>query len=58
MVDINIGEQDYILGSPRHGLYVPPGNNIIMKFSPGSILLVLASEEYDPNDYVQQPDPK
>lgn len=38
--------------NPKYGVYVPVGNEIVLKFDPGSILLVLASEEYDPDDYI------
>ncbi len=42
------------LASPDCGLYVPPGNEVTMRdFGNDCILLVLASEYYDPEDYVQ-----
>lgn len=41
------------LFDPKAGLYVPPGVRIdLYGFSPDAVLLVLASEYYDPDDYV------
>jgi hypothetical protein len=48
-----IGAFEYPLTSPRKGLYVPTNYKVRMIFDPEAILLVLASKEYDPNDYVQ-----
>jgi dTDP-4-dehydrorhamnose 3,5-epimerase-like enzyme len=40
------------LNHPNYGLYVPPGIwRDLESFSSGSILLVMASEEYNENDY-------
>lgn len=42
------------LNNPNYGLYVPPGIwRDLESFSSGSILLVLASEKYDENDYLR-----
>ncbi len=42
------------LNNPKYGLYVPPGIwRDLESFSSGSILLVLASEKYDENDYLR-----
>jgi dTDP-4-dehydrorhamnose 3,5-epimerase-like enzyme len=44
----------YHLNFPDLGLHVPPGHTVLMgHFSPNCVLLVLASEPYDPNDYIQ-----
>ena len=52
-VCIWIGAFEYPLTSPRCGLHIPAGYKIRMVFDPGAILLMLASEEYDPDDYIQ-----
>jgi dTDP-4-dehydrorhamnose 3,5-epimerase-like enzyme len=45
----------YYLTDPSHGLYIPPGVVVkIESFTQLCILMVLASEPYDPNDYVYQ----
>ncbi len=41
------------LDAPDLCLLVEPKDWHSMSFSPGSILLVLASHEYDPGDYIQ-----
>ena len=42
------------LNRPYHGLYVVPGIWRVLKdFSSGSVCLVLASEKYDPQDYIR-----
>lgn len=51
-VSIWIGAFEYPLTSSRMGLYVPTNYKIRMIFDPGAILLVLASEEYDKDDYI------
>jgi dTDP-4-dehydrorhamnose 3,5-epimerase-like enzyme len=44
----------YHLYNPKTGLYVPPGIQVKMSgFSMVCVLMVLASEPYDPNDYIQ-----
>ncbi len=48
------GEKVYSLERPHTGIYLPP---MIWKdmydFSPDSVLLVLASEHYDPEEYIR-----
>jgi hypothetical protein len=53
VVHVWIGAFEYVLSSPRFGLYVPTNYKIRMVFESGAILLVLASERYDPDDYIQ-----
>ena len=60
-VDIKIenhfGTQMYTLNDPSVGLYVGPDNwREMSNFSEGSVLLVLASEKYDENDYIRDYD--
>ena len=45
------------LNRPYQGLYVVPGIWRVLKdFSSGSVCLVLASEKYDPEDYIRDYD--
>jgi hypothetical protein len=45
------------LGSPDVGLVVPPGYwRTLHSFSPGSVALVFASDEYDVDDYIRDYD--
>jgi dTDP-4-dehydrorhamnose 3,5-epimerase-like enzyme len=45
---------DFLLDRPDRGLTVPPGYwRNLTGFSAGSSALVLASNEYDPNDYIK-----
>lgn len=45
------------LNRPYQGLYVVPGIWRVLKdFSSGSVCLVLASEKYDPRDYIRNYD--
>ena len=58
-VRITDGKEEYIviLDKPRMGVYIPP---MIWKdmydFSEDSVLLVLASEHYDPEEYIRDYD--
>lgn len=46
--------EDIVLDSPKKGLYIGPMVwREMYDFSPGSVLLVLASEYYDENDYIR-----
>lgn len=50
-VTVRAGGRYYTLKDPDRGLYLPPGvRSTQADFSPGCILLVLASEPYDPDD--------
>lgn len=45
----------YLLRNPSEGLYVAPGAwTDLENFSPGCVCLVLASAEYDENDYIRE----
>ncbi len=51
------GEKTFKLDDPSIGLYVGPDNwREMSNFSEGSVLLVLASEKYDENDYIRDYD--
>ncbi len=50
-------KRSVLLNRPYQGLYVVPGIWRILKdFSSGSVCLVLASEKYDPQDYIRNYD--
>lgn len=47
-------KRSFILNRPYQGLYIVPGIWRVLKdFSSGSVCLVLASERYDPEDYIR-----
>ena len=51
------GEEVYKLDNPSLGLYVGPDNwREMYNFTDNGILLVLASEKYDPDDYIRDYD--
>lgn len=54
VIDLNGNEQVYELTKPHMGIYLP---SMLWKemydFSSDSVLLVLASEHYDPNEYIR-----
>ena len=43
--------QIFTLTNPSQALYMPPGSWRELEFSPGAVLLSLASQEYDETDY-------
>ena len=50
------GERSYPLDNPESGLLLEPSDwHLIHQFSGDSVLLVLASEPYDPADYIDEP---
>jgi len=58
-VELDDGRErrDFLLSNPSQGLAVPPGYwRTLCEFSAGSAALVLASEEYDPADYIRDYD--
>ncbi len=49
-------EYEVILDSPNRCLLLKPSDwHQMYEFSEGSILLVLANKNYDPNDYIDEP---
>ncbi len=49
----NSGSKSFILSSPDNGLYIyGPTWRILKNFSSDCILMVLASEDFDPDDYI------
>jgi UDP-2-acetamido-3-amino-2,3-dideoxy-glucuronate N-acetyltransferase len=43
-----------VLDSPRQALYLPPMTwGTQYRYTPDAVLLVLASEKYDPDDYIR-----
>jgi acetyltransferase-like isoleucine patch superfamily enzyme len=54
IVDDGSHREEIVLDSPTMGVYRPPMIwGVQYKFSPDAVLLVLASEPYDPNDYIR-----
>ena len=50
-------KRSFVLNRPYMGLYVVPGIwRVLEDFSSGSVCLVLASEKYDPEDYIRDYD--
>jgi dTDP-4-dehydrorhamnose 3,5-epimerase-like enzyme len=45
--------QTFVLDSPDQGLYIPPHVWHTMQYSHSAVQLVLASTEYDENDYIR-----
>ena len=46
--------QEFILDSPHVGLYVPPMTWAVQyRYSPDGVLLALASDVYNPADYIR-----
>lgn len=53
-LDDGVTKTDYILHTPKEGLFVPKGLWRELRFvSENSICLVLASKDYDENDYIR-----
>ena len=46
----------FVLNDLQKGLYIPPGYWRIFSLAPHTVLSVLASEEYDENDYIRSYD--
>jgi hypothetical protein len=53
LADDGVHREEYLLDSPRQGLYLPPMIwSVQYEFSPQAVLLVLASAPYNPTDYI------
>lgn len=49
-------EETFILDAKNQCLLLPPEDwHTMDEFSPGTVLMVLASKEYDPKDYIHEP---
>lgn len=56
-LESRMGEkQSFLLDKPNIGLYIPKLYWRTMEFSHNAVLLCLASEEYDENDYIRDYD--
>jgi acetyltransferase-like isoleucine patch superfamily enzyme/dTDP-4-dehydrorhamnose 3,5-epimerase-like enzyme len=54
VADDGKNREEFLLNSPNVGLYLPPMVwGIQYKYSNDAVLLVFASEPYDPNDYIR-----
>jgi len=50
----NDGEREFLLNNPTMGLHIPPRTwRVLSEYSSDAILLVLASDKYDPDDYIR-----
>jgi UDP-2-acetamido-3-amino-2,3-dideoxy-glucuronate N-acetyltransferase len=57
MVDDGRCREEYVLDSPRTALHIPPMVwGVEYKYSSDAVLLVLASDVYDPDDYIRDYD--
>lgn len=57
LLDDGSKQENIVLNDPSTGLYVGPGMwREMYNFSPGAVLLVLASEYYDEDDYIRDYD--
>jgi dTDP-4-dehydrorhamnose 3,5-epimerase-like enzyme len=54
--DINNNKSEFILSNPWQGLFIPPYHWRTIEFSHNAVLLCLASEEYDEQDYIRSYD--
>jgi WxcM-like, C-terminal. len=52
----NVTKQDFVLDHPNKCLILEPRDwHAMHHFTPDAVLLVLASEYFDPNDYIFEP---
>jgi len=57
MVDDGQCREEYLLNSPNLGLHIPPFVwGVQYKYTSDAVLLVLASDTYDPDDYIRDYD--
>jgi UDP-2-acetamido-3-amino-2,3-dideoxy-glucuronate N-acetyltransferase len=57
IADNGLCRDEFALDDPSYGLFVPPGVwTIQYKHDPGTVLLVLASDEYEASDYIRHYD--
>lgn len=50
---VSSGDSTVILSNTEYGMCIPPGNFVDLSgFSAGAICLIIASEPYDPNDFI------
>lgn len=57
VVDDGVKSEEIVLDRPDIGLHVPPMTWAVQfKYSPDALLLVLASHQYDPGDYIRDYD--
>ena len=53
----NDGEREFLLNDPTMGLHIPPKTwRTLSEYSADAILLVLASDKYDADDYIRDLD--
>jgi hypothetical protein len=55
-IDDNVTKQEIVLNSPHQCLIIEAGEwHTFYNFTPGSILVSLASTHYNPKDYIYEP---
>lgn len=54
IADDGMNREEFQLASPNQGLYLPPMTwGVQYQYSNDAVLLVFASEYYDPDDYIR-----
>ena len=58
VIDFKLEDRDgntyeFVLDSPEKGIFIPEGYWRTIRFSHSAVLLCLASEKYDENDYIR-----
>jgi hypothetical protein len=54
VADDGLHREEFVLDKPSLGLFLPPMTwGIQYRYSPDAVLLVFASESYDPDDYIR-----
>jgi len=54
VADDGAHRQEFLLDSPQLGIYIPPMTWAVQyKYSPDGVLMALASDIYDPGDYIR-----
>jgi UDP-2-acetamido-3-amino-2,3-dideoxy-glucuronate N-acetyltransferase len=57
VIDDGVTQRDWVLNSPTEGMYVPPGQWLVLKdFAQSAIVVVFASGLYDETDYIRDYD--
>lgn len=57
LADDGMRRQEFVLDAPNQGLHLPPMTwGTQYQYSPGAVLLVFASEEYDSDEYIRNYD--
>lgn len=53
LLETEVGRREFRLDSPSEGVYIPTQTwRELSNFAPGTVCLVVASHQYDPDDYI------